>query len=1122
MWKSLRRTLAVLLALAMLAGDNAVVFATESSDVIASDETAVLEEEVSESAGSEGEAPDEATSAETAALEETKGENTESESNGGTGDSAEDSSDAQTSSGIEEMEEKTEEETEGDVEEIEAVPETAEAKIVQAATDADSDTVTVEYDVTYYQTEARAMLDDVNTFRTGDDSWYWNEDNTEQVYCEGLSALDYDYELEAIAMQRAAEIVLRYAHYRPDGQKYDTAGSAYGITYIGENIALTGSTSASFAVGTAADRIFTSWLEEDEDSSGQGHRRNMLGVREDGSNIGYTRIGIACVSYGNVYFMVQEFSNGSVTAEATEANDSKTSVSVEVLNDSSYVTVNSSDFSYSPSSYDMLTNDTEGLPVVSGGISHTGKYSWNYWVEYIDVTIPADSVSWAIADTSVVKITEDNQLTAVAGGETTLTATVFGQTLEIPVTVIGAGSDVSLDVSLTDDSYTYDGTEKKPTPQVSCDGTVLTEGTDYTLTYSDNINAGTATVNVTGVGDYAGRYGEATFTIDAASISGCSISDLASITYTGDEQTPDVTIENSGTTLTVGTDYTVSYDNNTKAGTATVTIIGTGNYTGSTTKDFTIAPKTLTASISADGSITKTYDGTKDAPDGLSISLTGVVDGDSVSAEAGRYAYDSADAGTATTVTASNIALSGTDAGNYALSSTTVTAEAEISAADISAFSLSEITDVIYTGDPQTPDFSLTNGSTTLRAAIDYTIVYANNIDVGTAEVIVLGIKNYTGKLTGTFAINPADVSDLAVSLSTSSYTYDGGTKKPAVTVKNGETVLDSEDYTVEYSDNVNAGTATVTVTGKGNYTGTASVNFTIEKAPYETIEIQKTVLANKATAAVSVSLADYLLDGGTFGNAEITADDSGMINGNVDVTDGVLTFATSASEENSTATITVSVTGCTNYEDYSVQVIVTAKDIPVTIDGSISGYTEVELETVIAVTIDESSDVTFADALSGDWITNLPDGLTQSVTRVDDKSATITITGAATETCDTNFALTIPAEDLDGVEEALSVEGNAMKIEEAVYELSLMGMEPESGLAELTYGYEQGSTAVYTFQNTGNQTLIGISMPVHDSAIVADKTEIASLAPGESFTVSYTSVTGLTAAIYLPAIYVT
>ncbi|MBQ7512611.1 MAG: hypothetical protein IJU11_07710, partial [Prevotella sp.] len=66
------------------------------------------------------------------------------------------------------------------------------------------------------------------------------------------------------------------------------------------------------------------------------------------------------------------------------------------------------------------------------------------------------------------------------------------------------------------------------------------------------------------------------------------IQDIAAVTYNGSAQKPTVTVKDGTTTLTVNTDYTVSYSNNTNAGTATVTVKGTGNYSGTAKKNFTI------------------------------------------------------------------------------------------------------------------------------------------------------------------------------------------------------------------------------------------------------------------------------------------------------------------------------------------------------------------------------------------------------------------------------------------------------------------------------------------------------------------------------------------------------
>ncbi|MCC8075959.1 MAG: MBG domain-containing protein [Clostridiales bacterium] len=140
-------------------------------------------------------------------------------------------------------------------------------------------------------------------------------------------------------------------------------------------------------------------------------------------------------------------------------------------------------------------------------------------------------------------------------------------------------------------------------------------------------------------------------------------------------------------------------------------------------------------------------------------------------------------------------------------------------------------TSYTYNGSAKKPTVTVKNGSTTLTSGTDYTVSYSNNTNAGTATVTVTGKGNYTGSVTKTFTINKASISGYTVTLSATSYTYDGNPKKPTVTVKNGSTTLTSDDYTVSYSNYTNAGTATVTVSGKGNYTDSAKKTFTINKA---------------------------------------------------------------------------------------------------------------------------------------------------------------------------------------------------------------------------------------------------------------------------------------------------
>ena len=176
---------------------------------------------------------------------------------------------------------------------------------------------------------------------------------------------------------------------------------------------------------------------------------------------------------------------------------------------------------------------------------------------------------------------------------------------------INSASISGATVTLAAISYTYDGTAKKPTVTVKSGSTTLKSGTDYTVSYKNNINVGTATVTVTGKGNYTGTASGKTFKINAASIANASVTGISDKTYTGKAITQSPKVKLGSTTLKSGTDYTVSYKNNTNAGTATVTITGKGNYTGTVNKKFTIKIALAAPQISAIENIAKGTSGIK-------------------------------------------------------------------------------------------------------------------------------------------------------------------------------------------------------------------------------------------------------------------------------------------------------------------------------------------------------------------------------------------------------------------------------------------------------------------------------------------------------------------------------
>ena len=160
------------------------------------------------------------------------------------------------------------------------------------------------------------------------------------------------------------------------------------------------------------------------------------------------------------------------------------------------------------------------------------------------------------------------------------------ETAEIPA--LSRISISKASVTLSTSTYAYDGKAKKPGVTVKLNGKTLKNGTDYTVSYSNNTKVGTAKVTITGKGNYTGSVSK-TYSIKN-NFKKATVSGISTKAFTGKNITQSITVKYNGKALKNGTDYTVSYSNNKKIGTATVKIAGKGSYTGTITKTFKINP----------------------------------------------------------------------------------------------------------------------------------------------------------------------------------------------------------------------------------------------------------------------------------------------------------------------------------------------------------------------------------------------------------------------------------------------------------------------------------------------------------------------------------------------------
>ena len=650
--------------------------------------------------------------------------------------------------------------------------------------EAEAATPPVKIKVTYGQTEARAMLADINAFRTSEtDAWCWDRSDSTRQPCL-TTELEYDYELERVAMQRAAEIALSYDHTRPNGKECFTAYPS-GYMRKGENIAA--------GYGSAAE-VFDGWKEENESYAGQGHRRNMLSDK-------FKAVGIGHVVYQGCHYWVQEFGDRVMNGAASGANDDTQIVDVDVA--SSYITAvktNLDDVSLKVGEKATAADFSLALNVV------------NQWGYQKDCVIE-NACSAKIEDETIASLSDDAVITGLKSGTTKIwISNPFGSDFYRTITVTKGTEDkgkISVE-AIADQTYT--GSALTPKVVVKAGSKVLTQNVDYTVLYSNNVNVGTASVKITGKGSYKGSYTE-NFKIVACSIAQATCSRIADQTYSGKAIEPTFTVTYKNRTLRTGTDYTVSFKDNVKIGTATVKITGKGNFEGTKEITFKITkPSEITVESIAD----QTYTGSALTPKVV------VKEGSKVLTKNVDYTVsysNNINVGTASV----KITGKGSYKGSY-------TVNFKILPCAISKAGIRKIIDQRYNGNEIKPSVSLTYKYKTLKKGTDYTVSYSNNINAGTAIVTITGIGSYEGTASTTFQIKPRSLREItARKISTQEYTGQEITPKLNLTYK-GKTLTENVDYVAVYSNNIEPGNGVVNIQGKGNFTEQRKLVFSIQR----------------------------------------------------------------------------------------------------------------------------------------------------------------------------------------------------------------------------------------------------------------------------------------------------
>ena len=435
----------------------------------------------------------------------------------------------------------------------------------------------------------------------------------------------------------------------------------------------------------------------------------------------------------------------------------------------------------------------------------------------------------------------------------------------------------------------------------------LTAGTDYTVTYKDNTNVGTAKVIVTGKGNYTGSV-ETKFNITAKALTASMVRDIAAQTYTGSPIVPELTVKDGETALSKDTDYTVKYQNNLNAGTATVTLTGKGNYSDSVSKTFTIKQKDVTAQRDATDIQVVVDKGTFDAP--TFGDVTGTL----------AYSYDGATSYDAIVKKLETLQLGATGDIEYTYTANgnytgTITGKLHFTVVNLPAATITTApaakTGLTFNGTEQVlvnAGSGITTGCT-LQYKLDggsYNAELPKATNAGNYTVYYKVKGNNTthsdsSEQSFTVTIAPKTVT-AAVSVEPTSYTYTGEAIVPTtVTVKDGTTVIPASEYTVTYGSNTNAGKATVMVKDQdgGNYVVSGTATFTITKA---------------ALSSVTVSLKGW-----TYGDTAKTPTVSGNLGGG-NVTyqykaDNASTYTSTVPTNAGTYTVKATVAESANYK---------------------------------------------------------------------------------------------------------------------------------------------------------------------------------------------------------------
>ncbi|MBQ9028544.1 MAG: Ig-like domain-containing protein [Lachnospiraceae bacterium] len=655
---------------------------------------------------------------------------------------------------------------------------------------------------------------------------------------EPLTEADYvpikwSGDLEYIARLRAAESAYTGAHARMNGQEIWSLASPSGLTSTGEVLAWNNGSSMIAGInqwyGEKAD-----WVNQTEGAV-TGHYTQMI----DPANL-YVGIGTFCTENTRYYNTTAgEFSREEDLSEYTMDMSGDCVQLLDVSKDS-------------------ISDSGEILGKLQGAKGDTARHLLAANVSFKNSSgnvYLMDGVNWNSSDPAVVMVSDDGTTNAVSSGTAVLEASAIDGAVKASADFI-VKSIEDCDIELEQTTYTYDGDPKKPAVTASYKGTALKEGTDYTVSYDNNVDAGTAVVTITGSEEYRGSV-KKTFTIKKAKqtlkAENISVAFGASAQIEVSGAQGSVSYKSQKTAVAeAAEDGTVSGRGVGETG-ITITASGNGNYeAASASITVTVTPVSLADSDRIEVSLTATeftYDGSEQKP-GVKATCDGkeLAAGTDYTAEFG----ESTNAGNKTVKIAGNGNFTGAVTREYTIQK----AEQLLTAEDVH---------IVFNTSAQIKVNGAKTGITCESKDREIARVSEDGKVIGTGagetEILITAAEdtNYRKALTNVrVTVIPIDLSaygsDTEVNLSSEEFTYNGKEQKPEVTVAfEGLELTSGTDYEAAFGESVNAGEKTVVITGIGNYTGTIEKNYRIAKAP-QTITAQDLRVALDDTGKIEVS----------------------------------------------------------------------------------------------------------------------------------------------------------------------------------------------------------------------------------------------------------------------------